>query len=476
MNFDRNTVIGFLLLGALFVGFFVFTIKQQNQARAEQARQDSISNAQNPKPSPSNLKKDSAQTRINDSLGKIATQGSFTKSGSGTEELTTVKTDLFTVVFTNKGGRPKSIELNNFKSMDSGLVKLASSNFDKISYRFKTGSGSDETTDFYFSPGVVTKNADNSTTVSFALKDSVGTTPIIHQYVVRPGDYMIDFNILVKEREKLFDDSTINLNWQYAAVQQESDISFEKQNTQVGYVEDGEFDYYTVGRRSDVNFGQPVKWVGVRQRFFNGFLIAKNTFSSGKMDWVVPPDEEKAIARVTTNMRVPVTTSGTVNLQLFYGPTDNSILKKYDLKLSKLINLGQGMYTFVSPLNRYIFFPVWNFFKGFVSNFGIVIALLTLFIRLLISPLTYKSYLSGAKMKALRPEIAKLKAKHGDDQQAMSVDQMKLFREAGVNPLGGCIPALFQIPIFFALYSFFNANIDLRGADFLWAKDLSAFD
>jgi YidC/Oxa1 family membrane protein insertase len=127
-------------------------------------------------------------------------------------------------------------------------------------------------------------------------------------------------------------------------------------------------------------------------------------------------------------------------------------------------------------LNRYVILPVWDFIKGIVSSYGIVIALLTLFIRLLISPLTYKSYLSGAKMKALRPEIAKLKEKHGGDQQAMSMDQMKLFREAGVNPLGGCIPALFQIPIFFALYSFFSSSVDLRGADFLWAKDLSAFD
>src|SRR5918993_2747371 len=119
---------------------------------------------------------------------------------------------------------------------------------------------------------------------------------------------------------------------------------------------------------------------------------------------------------------------------------------------------------------------VFDFFATLTSNYGIVILLLTLFIRLLISPLTYTSYLSGAKMKALRPEIDKLKAKHGADQQAISMEQMKLFREAGVNPLGGCIPALLQIPIFFALYSFFNANVDLRGQNFLWADDLSQYD
>ena len=151
--------------------------------------------------------------------------------------------------------------------------------------------------------------------------------------------------------------------------------------------------------------------------------------------------------------------------------------EKYDNEFGKIVNLGQGAYAFVRPLNKYVIVPIFDFFKNnSMGNIGLAIALLTLFIRLLISPLTYSSYLSGAKMKALRPEIAKLKEKYGEDQQTISMEQMKLFREAGVNPLGGCIPALLQIPIFFALFSFFNAEIALRGADFLWANDLSAYD
>jgi YidC/Oxa1 family membrane protein insertase len=135
------------------------------------------------------------------------------------------------------------------------------------------------------------------------------------------------------------------------------------------------------------------------------------------------------------------------------------------------------MYSFVRPLNRFVILPIFDFFKGLTpGSMGLAIALLTLIIRLLISPLTYTSYLSGAKMKALRPEIARLKEKFGGDQQAMSMEQMKLFREAGVNPLGGCIPALLQIPIFFALFSFFNSEVSLRGAEFLWANDLAAYD
>jgi YidC/Oxa1 family membrane protein insertase len=190
----------------------------------------------------------------------------------------------------------------------------------------------------------------------------------------------------------------------------------------------------------------------------------------------VPDADTNIVVQSTATLTMPVTADGKADFTLYYGPSDYHLLTKYNLKYGKLINLGQGWQSFVQPINKFIIMPIFNFLEGLVSNYGLAIALLTLIIRLLISPLTYSSYLSGAKMKALRPEIAALRAKHGSDQQAMSMEQMKLFREAGVNPLGGCIPALLQIPIFFALFSFFNAEIGLRGAEFLWANDLSAPD
>jgi YidC/Oxa1 family membrane protein insertase len=175
-------------------------------------------------------------------------------------------------------------------------------------------------------------------------------------------------------------------------------------------------------------------------------------------------------------MAVPATGTVDVPLGIYYGPTDYKILKQYGSEMENMVDLGSGIFAFVKYINRWIIIPVFDLFAKVTTNFGIVILLLTLFIRLLISPLTYSSYLSGAKMKALRPEIDQLKAKYGTDQQQMSMEQMRLFREAGVNPLGGCIPALLQIPIFFALYSFFNSNVALRGQGFLWADDLSQYD
>jgi YidC/Oxa1 family membrane protein insertase len=427
---------------------------------------------------PNTQKIDSART---DTLKRINEAGNFQTAAFGSEQVTEVKTSLLTIGFTNKGAQPKFVQLNNYKNKDSGLVRLAATEFDRISYKINTGNNkTGESGDLFFQPATVTKNADGSQTVSFSLSssDSSAAKGITHEFIVHPDEYMIDFRVKMRGADQLLTQGTMNLSWQYAAAQQESDISFEKQNTQVGYVESGEFDYHTIGRRDDVSFDEPVKWVGVRQRFFNSFLIAENTFSSGKIEWTIPTDDKQRIVQATTNMSVtvPAQQESTTSFRLFYGPTDFKTLRQYDLRLDKLVNLGQGPYAFVRPLNRYVVMPVWDFIKGFVHNFGWVIAFLTLFIRLLISPLTYKSYLSGAKMKALRPEIAALKAKHGTDQQAMSMEQMKLFREAGVNPLGGCIPALLQIPIFFALYSFFNASVDLRGADFLWAQDLSAYD
>ena len=477
MKFDRNTVIGFVVLAALFFGYFFYTNQEQAAYKKEKARIDSIANVNKPKPDPLAQKIDSAKA---DTLNKIANAGDFQNAAIGTEQLLEVKNELFTIAFTNKGGQPKWIELSKFKNMDSGHVRLAAADFDKISYRINTGDNkSANTSDLYFQPAKLVKNADGSQTISFELKssDSSGAAAIVHQFTIKPNDYMLDFEVLLNGADKLLTQGVMNLTWNYTAAQQESDINFERQNTQVGFVEDGEFDYHTVGRRTSVEFTKPVKWIGLRQRFFNSYLIAKDNFSSGQMNWEVPSNEKKIIAQSIANMRINVPASASkVGFNIFYGPADFHTLKKENLKLEKLVNLGQGMYAFVRPLNRYVVLPVWDFIKSFIGSFGWVIAFLTIFIRLVISPLSYKSYLSGAKMKALRPEIAKLKEKFGADQQAMSMEQMKLFREAGVNPLGGCIPALLQIPIFFALYSFFSSSVDLRGADFLWAKDLSAFD
>lgn len=479
MKFDRNTIIGFALLAILFFFYFYYNNKQQAAYQKEQARKDSIQNALKPKLDTAAYRVDSLRA---DSQRNVAQAGTFSQSATGTEQLIFAENELFKIAFTNKGGQPKYVELKKFKSaVDSQMVKLAASGFNKISYAINTSANqSAQSADLFFSGGRVEDGPKGSKVVTFQLNggDSTATTSAAtHQFIIYPNDYQIDFNIVLN-RPDLISNGNMNLTWQYEAHQQEKDLEFEQQNTQVGYLENNKFDYHTIGKTNSVDFDKDVAWVGVRQRFFNTFLSAKNKFTDGRIEWSIPEKQKHAVAQATANMQLKVTpgAAATVPLQIFYGPADYNILKKYDNDFSKLVNLGQGMYAFVRPINQYIILPIFNFFKSFNISYGIIIALLTLFIRLLTSPLVYKSYLSGAKMKALRPEISKLRERFGEDQQAMSMEQMKLFREAGVNPLGGCIPALLQIPIFFALYAFFNSTVDLRGVDFLWANDLSAYD
>jgi len=251
---------------------------------------------------------------------------------------------------------------------------------------------------------------------------------------------------------------------------------YERQMSNICFSEGNEFDY--ISSKTERKFEKPVQWLSVVQQFFNTTLIAKNSFTAGAVNWSRKTDSSTELATIDANfqMKLPIQNVVAVPLQLYYGPSDFNILKKQAPEMDKIVNLGRDMYSFVRPINKYIIMPVFDFFTLFTKNYGWVVLLLTIFIRLVTSPLTYKSYLSSAKMKVLKPELDGIKKKLGDDQQGFAMEQMKLFREAGVNPLGGCIPALLQIPIFFALYSFFNSNISLRGQSFLWSHDLSSYD
>jgi YidC/Oxa1 family membrane protein insertase len=478
MNFDRNTVIGFIVLAVLFGGYFWWTSKEQSafrkQKAIEQAKTDSI-NALKAKQNPVASQQDSLHT---DTLNKLKVSGQFQKAVFGEEKTFTIDNGVLSITFSSKGGQPKKVELKKFNGPDSTPVKLASSDFDKIDYSVNTGTNSSGyISEFNFHLDTVIENADKSQLVVFALRpDSTGPA-IRHQFIIRRGDYMIDFTIQMEGADKLLTQGNLNLTWQYKALQQESDISFEKQNTQVGYMMDGDFDYHTIGRRSSKDFDKPVKWIGVRQRFFNTFLVAKNNFSSGRMEWIIPPDTAKTVLQSIANMRMQlaVDRSASVPFSILYGPADFKMLKQHDMNFEKLINLGQGAYAFVRPLNRFIVIPVFDFIKSFTVSMGLAIALLTIFIRTITSPLMYPGYKTSAQMKVLRPDLAKLKEKFPEQQQ-YAMEQMKFTREAGVNQFAGCLPALVQIPIFFSLYSFFNSNVSFRGQSFLWAKDLSAFD
>ncbi len=411
------------------------------------------------------------QATAGDSLG-------FLLALNGTEAIEPIETDLLRINFSNRGAQPAQVELKNFKAPDSNLVKLSATDFDRLTYRIEAASNRSVAIDsLYFPAPQKTPGADGSTTLTYRLRSSEGRE-ITHEYVVRPGNYMVDFTITIDGVQHVVGSNTLNLTWQARAAQQQKDIEYERGQSRIAYRYEGDTENEMAPGGGSKEFKSAVNWVAVKQQFFNTALISKTGFSSGNLIWTSPDDETPVVAQTTANLQVPLQGSGKASaaLGLYFGPNDYSTLAQYGNDMEDMVDLGSGIFAFVKYINRWVVIPAFNFFDRFTSNYGIVILLLTLLIRLLISPLTYSSYLSGAKMKVLRPEIEQLKAKHGTDQQAMSVEQMKLFREAGVNPLGGCIPALLQIPIFFALYSFFNSNVALRGQPFLWAEDLSQYD
>jgi YidC/Oxa1 family membrane protein insertase len=473
MGMDRNTIIGFVLLGVLLF-IYLFTASKNNQQLERQRLRESDSVAA--------IKKQQEALHVtHDSVKvKVASGDSltgFNKAIGGTEKLLTVENDLLKIVFSNKGGQPREVVLKHFKLYDSSMVKIVDSNLsNRLNYDINTGTGQvSHITDLYFDGGKVEKSADGAQTITYEIPAPSGLS-IQHQYIIRPGSYLLDWNLTTTGANQLFSQNNLNISWHSEMEKTQTYVYYEKRLTNVCFSTDNTFDY--ISSKSEKTFEKPVQWVSVVQQFFNRTLIAKNNFDGGDIQWhreVSDTSNMLGTADVHLQAKLPGA-AATLNFQWYYGPNDYHILKTAGPNMDRIVDLGRDMYAFVRPINTYIIMPVFNFFHGLVSSYGIVILLLTLFIRLLTSPLVYSRYLSGAKMKALRPEIDILKKKTGGDQQQMGVEQMKLFREAGVNPLGGCIPALLQIPIFFALFSFFNSNVALRGQSFLWAHDLSIYD
>ncbi len=475
MGMDRNTLIGFGLIAVLLITMFAINSKSRMAYEADQKRiADSIAALQ-PKVDTTVARIDSLKV---DSI-KNAQQLNDFQTALGTEQLTVVENELIKISFTNKGGQPSKVELKKFKKYNGDPVYIQDGSFNKLSYSINAGANKTaQTSDLYFTAQPIVINKDNSQSVSFIAKDSAGKE-LIHQFTIRPGEYMIDFNINAQGAKQLFTGNTVNILWQTEAAQIEKDHKYELTQTHFCFVENKDYDFEAMLENGDTKLNNAVDWISLKQQFFITGLVAKNTFNSAAVEWKVPVDtNQHFLARTVTNasLSLPEGNNASIPLQLYYGPSDYNTLKKYGNQMENIVPYGSGIFAFVKYINRYFLLPVFDFLQKNVASMGIVILLLTLLIRLITSPILYKSYLSGAKMKALKPEVDALKEKYKDDQQAFGMEQMKLWRSAGVNPLGGCLPALLQIPIFMSLYYFFQSNIDLRGKSFLWATDLAQYD
>jgi YidC/Oxa1 family membrane protein insertase len=476
-SMDRNTVIGFVLLGILlFVYLFINSKNSQELQVKKMQYEDSIAKIDQSKIKAAAVKTDSGLQKIQIDSNAVG----WAKAAAGIEATQLVENDLLAIRFSNKGAQPVEVILKKFKRSDSSQVTLISDGSDQISYPVNIGKNQTaQVANLFFQFRGIQKDNNGNQVIVYQAAGNNGES-ITHEYVVKPGSYLVDFTLKLNGVSTLLTNQNLNLQWNVDARKQERDVKYERQQSQLVLVENGEYDYFNMLSDNQKKFEKPIHWASIKQQFFNTTIIAKDNFDAGQIDWTSQNDDSSNVivaAKSSFQKKLSSGEDAAVAMQFYFGPNDYKILRNIGVeKMDKIVNLGQGLYSFVRPINQYIVMPVFDFIKKFIGSYGIVIALLTLFIRLITSPLVYSSYLSGAKMKALRPEIDTLKAKFGDDQQGFGMEQMKLFREAGVNPLGGCIPALMQIPIFFALYSFFNSNAALRGESFLWAKDLSTYD
>jgi YidC/Oxa1 family membrane protein insertase len=466
MNTDKNTIIGFVILAGLFFMYFWYTNKQQTDlATYKKHFDDSVA-----------MIKATAEkaAALKNPINADSTKAGIAQSVDSVKEtFTYLENEVVKVKLSNKGGQVVGVTLKNYTNYKKEKVYLG----DSSSLNYPINIGNNQTVQInqvLFPTTTILPTENGIQKIEYSFTTPSGKT-VHHQFALQPNKYNIDFNIKLDGTDQLLTNNQVNLIWDVHSYQQERTSIYERQVSNICFTEGGEFDY--ISSKTTKAFEKPIQWVGLVQQFFTTTIIAKNGFNSGKIDWQRKMDSSDGLATLQAQLQTKLNgTNSSIALSLYYGPNDFQILKTQAPEMEKIVNLGRDLYSFVRPINKFVIMPVFDFFAGFVKNFGWVVLWLTIFIRVVTSPLTYSSYLSSAKMKVLKPELDAIKTRLGDDQQGFAMEQMKLFREAGVNPLGGCIPALLQIPIFFALYSFFNSNISLRGQSFLWSQDLSSYD
>lgn len=466
---DRNQVIGFSLLALLLIGYIVYNNHSQQEYLA-QKRLDSIAQAKaHPKPvvDSGKLTVQAVADSVNDSLRR-----SLPPAFQGTAQTVKLENEKVVLEFSTRGGYPVSALLKEYTTYSKQPLYLFNGEGNQLGLVLPVNNGSVSTSDLYFSPSVQ-PSGDGGQSISFTADLGDGKNVTL-SYTLPADEYMLSMSI----RTTGMPTSHYLLNWETKTLHTERDITNERTNAQVYYrFMDGDHDYFTITEDKKETLESNTHWVGFRMHFFNSTLIAKDGFSRADINTSVNLDSNY-VAKNRTVLNLPVTPGNeqVASLNWYIGPNHYKTLRSYKIDLDDMVPLGYGIMAFVKFINKWLIIPIFNVLSSFIGNFGIIIMLMTIIIRLILSFFTYKSYLSAAKMRVLKPEIDELRAKYGDDQQKFGMEQMKLFRSAGVNPLGGCLPTLFQLPILFAMYYFFPSSIELRQESFLWADDLSTYD
>jgi YidC/Oxa1 family membrane protein insertase len=458
---DRSTTIGYVLIFLLFVGFFYFN--QQNVEEIEQSGNQTDTTVVD-------SKVDEAKAAVADTtLSLDSTQ----ITPSFAEKTETLSNDVLSVDFTNKGGIPSKVTIKNFKRYDSSELVLFENNQTTFNYTIPLANGT----------AINTQNIgfelSNKTDTSLDYTASFGESKIVQSYSLSKNSYKVGYSIRFIGFEKSIapNNRFAELLWKTKTQLQEKSVEDERKVTTVYYKYETDDDPDNLSETSDdeETLTGSVKWVSFKQKFFNQTLIHDKDFAEdGIKISSTDGKDDSYIKDLSAQLYLPIESNDVIDKMSFYfGPNKYNILKKEGVGMQKMIPLGWGIFGWV---NKLVVIPVFNWLEKSISNYGLIILLLTLIIKLALYFPMYKVYKSSAKMRLLKPELDEIKEKTGGDMQKMQQEQMKLYKQAGVSPLGGCLPQLIQIPILFAMFRFFPASIELRQKSLWWADDLSSYD
>ena len=485
-KFDVKSIIGFILI----FGILIY-IMYQNQPSPEEleaqkiAEQEQVEAEKNESRQKETLVTTSADftsgTQALDSTQIAAAQSkvgalSYALTLPG-EDVTTVVTDVFELKFNRIGGYLSQVKLRNFVDYDSVPVYLVKDNNSAFNLTFSTSdSRTHNTQDFPFQPSV-SKSGEN-TIVSMKLKVSE-TEFLEYRYELKPNDYMIDFSIKSQGLSGLFNSSQpIELDWRQKGIRHAKSITYENRYTRLTYMhDDGKVDKLSQ-KGDDDEIAEDVEWLSYRQFFFSSILVSNDSpFKNVAMTStdLVEDDEIDTLYTKIYTSKLPLAYSGgelNKSLGLYYGPTKAETLKEYDKGLEESIPFGWGIFGWI---NKIVFIPLFGFLIKYLPH-GIAIIVMTILVKIMMSFVQYKQFLSQAKMKILKPELDAVKEKYKDNKMKAQQETMAIQSKAGASPLSGCLPGLMQIPVFYALFQFFPTAFDLRQKSFLWADDLSSYD
>lgn len=480
---DTTTIIGYILIFGLTLWMFI--TYQSNQP--EQQQKDTTNTEQKPESTTNtpavvnNSQDNTPQVPANDSISQLKSQslkGTFEYANINAEDkITTIENELIQLKISNKGAQVVEAKIKSFDTYQGDPILLVKNDNQKFNIQFQDKSGRlINTSDYYFEPELT--QTDDGQRLSMKLNISESQY-LEYVYQMKPNDYMLDFDIYSSGLKEVVNPAqNPKLNWFLKGYRNAKSISYENRYTEIVFQYEGDKDDYTGQQEEAEEEEALVDWVAYKQHFFTSILLTDQPFEKAKMISRNLVDDEEIDTLYTKSFetQAPLKFKNgefAESMNLYYGPSDYKILNAYDSNLKEIVPTGWGIFGWI---NENIFIPFFSFLTSFLPSYGLAIILMTIVVRIVLSPVLYKSYLSQAKMKVLRPEINEINEKYKDNAMKRQQETMALYGKTGVSPMSGCLPALLQIPVFYALFQFFPSAFELRQKSFLWAEDLSSYD